>query len=100
MGMSKSGIELHIREKKLAARVEAAVKEIVDCVNIMGSEEIVATAIANELCRTHRTLQSSFLGAFNGAMVTYSGIPTDARNEAAVDYAKKIVAIDHYFPYI
>ena len=88
------------RDKALTDRTRAAVKEIVDCVNIMGSDEVVAAAIGAELAHTHRTLQSSFLRAFNDAMVSFSEMPTDLRNEAAVDFAKKIKDMEHYFPFV
>lgn len=88
------------RDKELTDRTRKAVQDLVNCVNIMGSDMVVADAIAAELAHTHRTLQSSFLGAFNNAMVPFAQMPTDARNEAAVDFAKKIVAMEHYFPFI
>ncbi len=88
------------RDQEITDRTRKAVEELVGCVNIMGADKVVAAAIAAELAHTHRTLQSSFLGAINGAMVEYSEMPTDLRNEAAVDFAKKVVALEHYFPFI
>lgn len=81
-------------------RTRAAVKELVDCVNVMGAEQAVADGIAAELCNSHRTLQSSVLRAFATAMVSYSEMPTDLRNEAAVEFAKRIKDMEHHFPFI
>ena len=100
MALSKYELDRHMFNKKLTAKTRQAVKDIVDCANINGSDEIVAAAIAAELCHTHRTLQSSFLRAFNGAMVSYSEMPTDLRNKSAVDFAKKVKELEHYFPFV
>ena len=85
---------------EITDRTRAAIKELADCVNVMGAEQAVADAIAAELCHTHRTLQSSVICAFATAMVSYADMPTDLRNEAAVEFAKKVAAMEHYFPYI
>ncbi len=81
-------------------RAEEAMQELIRCVNVMGAEEDVAEMIANVLSGSHRTLQQSFMRSLNIAMQDYANTGTDLRNEAAVDYAKKIVALEHYFPFV
>lgn len=100
MSLSSGELAMYKHDKALTDRTRAAVKEIIDCVNIMGSDAVVAAAISAELCQSHRTLQASFIRAFQDAMVSYSEIHTDLRNAAAVDFAKKVVAMEHYIPFV
>lgn len=50
--------------------------------------------------KTHRTLQQSTLQLIALFIEEVSESETDLRNEASIEWCKKVTAIDHYFPFI
>ncbi len=93
-------LQKHLREKATVDRARAAMKELIDCTNIMGNDAQVVEGMTEALQQSHRTLQQSFMGCFVSTMGNYSKIRSDARNEGAVDFAKKITEMEIHFPFI
>jgi len=81
-------------------RTKEAMEELIRISNYSGSEEDMAQAISEVLQGSHRTLQQSFMRAFVMAMTDYANARTDLRNESAVDFAKRVVQLEHHFPLI
>lgn len=76
-----------------------AVETIVNTLNSFGSEEIVVDAIADELNKTHRTLQHLFVKTMVNGLRQYGrNTGVDGCNEAAVNYCKSLD--EPTFPYI
>jgi hypothetical protein len=94
-------IEIHIQAKNRQKAVAAAMATIIDATNVMGSEKDVAAGILEGLLSSHKTLQQSFMRAFIEAMKEYADTPfRDARNEASVEFARKVKELDVHFPFI
>jgi len=76
-------------------------KELCDAVNV-GDECSFGRALAIGFANQHRTLQQSFFRAFCAFLHYYKDTRTDARNEAAVEMAKKWFAVsqDQTLPFI
>ena len=81
-------------------KVKAAMQTLVDSTNCMCGEKEMAQGMLDALTGSHRTLQQSFFRVFVDTMEKYSETRTDLRNEASVDFAKKIVKLDHHFPFV
>lgn len=77
-----------------------AMRDLLDCTNVMGSEKDVARAISDTLSKEHRTLQNSFFRSFVMAMDTYKDARSDARNESSIKFANEISEGEHYFPFV
>jgi hypothetical protein len=77
---------------------EMLAKEITDIANVMGTT--FGTALAEELGRTHRTIQQVVVKELIKAIVSLADTNSDLRNEDAVAAAKKIKELDLYFRYI
>lgn len=75
-------------------------EQLIDHTNCMTGEEAVIQGIVDALQGSHRTLQQSFVRCVTAALIEYSNTPTDARNEAAVDFGKKLKELDHHFPFV
>lgn len=45
-------------------KAEQAMRDLLDCSNVMGSDVDVSKAISNVLSREHRTLQQAFMRSF------------------------------------
>ena len=82
------------------SRTKDAMEELIRVANVMGSDEDLAQGITEVLQGSHRTLQQSFMRAFAKAMEDYADTGTDARNESAIDFADRIVKLEHHFPFI
>jgi hypothetical protein len=82
-----------------------AIDQIMDAVNIMGSDKKVADGILESLQMAHRTLQQNFWRVMMMVIKEYSEFRFDDRNEGAVKlckYIKEQVEENHkeYLPYI
>ena len=99
--MSNEDSNCHIRQKQKVKEVTEAMKTIVDATNTMGSDKLVTEGIVEGLTSCHRTLQQSFMRCFVAAMKEYGDTPfRDARNDASVDFARKIAEMEEHFPFI
>jgi len=87
-------------KNELAQRAEAAMKELVETTNVMTGHNAVVEGMLSGLVHSHRTLQQSFVRAFIDVMGEYAESNTDLRNEAAVEFAKKIKEMEVYLPNI
>lgn len=81
------------QNKETTDKVNEAVRLLSEAVNVMGQEDVAATALAQALCREHRTLQQGIIRAMTDAMRQYSHIDYDMRNEAAVKLCKVLAPI-------
>ena len=85
--------------------VQAAVQTILNALN-GGNQKDLAAVIHETVSRDHRTLQQSFWSTMLLAQIKYADNQSDLRNDAAVNWAKKIkevavrLAFDLGFPYI
>ena len=81
-----------------------AIHQIMDAVNIMGSDKKVAEGIIKELQVTHRTLQQNFWRVMVEVVRQYSEFRHDLRNEGSVELCKAITKFldenPQYLPYI
>lgn len=97
---AQKGFILTQDEQQEMERVQEAMKVIVDAVNRMPNF-VVAHGMYNGLINGHRTLQAGVIRAFQKMAEEYGNTEyKDLRNEAAVEFCKKIAKIDHYIPYI
>lgn len=74
-------------------------ESLLEFVNAFGVDE---KAFAVTICRGHKTLQQSVMRLFVAMAREMAEVTPDARNEAAVQLAKEIVAIadKHPLPFI
>ena len=99
--MSNANVKFHIQQQQKVKEVREAMEVLVNATNTMGSDKLVSQGIVEGLENCHRTLQQSFMRCFVAAMKEYGDTRFfDARNEASVDFAKKIGEMDEYFPFI
>ena len=82
-----------------------SIDQIMDAVNIMGSDKQVADGILEALQMSHRTLQQNFWRVMMQVIKEYSEFRCDGRNEGAVElckYIKEQVEENHkeYLPYV
>ena len=90
----------HIQSVKRVQATKDAMKELIASTNVMGCDEDFAQGIFEALLGEHRTLQQSTVRAIAEALALYSEIDTDLRNEEAVNFAKKVKAMEHFFPMV
>ncbi len=72
-------------------RAREAARNLASAVNEMGFD---VEAFADEILRSHRTLQQTAFGAFLAVIDKWAGLPAnrfDARNEFTVEQSRKIV---------
>lgn len=81
-------------------KAEQAMRDLLDCTNVMGSDKDIAEAIADVLSREHRTLQQGFMRSFVQAMGIYKDSGSDGRNEGSIKLAKEISETETYLPFI
>lgn len=82
-----------------------AIEDLMDAVNIMGSDDPVVQGIIEQIMVSHRTLQQNFWRVMMQVIKRYSEFSHDLRNEGAVElckYIKTQVEENHkeYLPYI
>lgn len=94
-------------DRKVAEQVKKAFVILINELNNMGGEEVVAKAFIDELRYTHRTLQQNLfghviIGVIKDFAKRYDEGYYDERNEASCSIAKKIEPVikDAYFPFI
>lgn len=90
----------HIEHNGKVRRVCDAITEAIEETNGMTDDGAVAKGIFNALIGQHRTLQQAFIKEFADAMKLYVNAHYDARNEASIEFAKKIADMNHPFPFI
>ena len=78
------------RNEMVVDAISNNIKEIVECSNSSGYQEQIIEGIVKGLTGSHRYLQGEFMQALGKAMLTYSKVPTDPRNEAGVDMAGRM----------
>jgi hypothetical protein len=83
-----------------AQNFQEAMKVVVNSTNTMGCEKELVERMLIVLNGSHRTLQQSFFRVFAKTMEQYADARCDLRNEASVDFAKKIRDLDHHFPFV
>jgi hypothetical protein len=96
-----------MKDREVSDRVTEIVRSLMDELNIMGNEEVVAKAFIQEVQQTHRTLQQNFFGhVVVGVIKDFAKRHDegywDLRNEASCKTAKKIEPVikDAYFPFV
>ena len=82
-----------------------AIDQIMDAVNIMGSDKQVVEGVVEGLSLSHRTLQQNFWRVMMQVIKEYSEFRSDLRNEGAVELCKFIkeqveTNNKEYLPYI
>ena len=90
-------------QKKSEKAIEDALDVIIKELNIItGSSNLVAYSMDDVMHSTHRTLQQQFVKTVYEFLCLYADNEYfDARNEAAVKFAKRIKEMeDVYFPFI
>ena len=91
-------------EEKLAERKEEmqkALEKVVDLLNTMTGEKEMAEAFFSSLVGQHRTLQANFWRMIQSVAKAYGETKWhDLRNQAAVEYCKKISGVEQHIPFI
>ena len=67
-----------------------AIDDIMDLVNIMGSDKAVVEGCIEAMQGTHRTLQQNFWRVMIQVMKEYSEWRSDLRNEGSVEFCKAV----------
>lgn len=85
-------------------QVKDAISTITNALNVLGSGDDVAHAIAQALSSEHRTLQQDFARTLQEALRLYAldldrGYYDD-RNAEALRFARGVSQLEHYFPRI
>lgn len=97
------------KEQEEKAKLAPFIKMVEDLTDTCNhdSQKLFVQAFAEVMCRTHRTLQQLMVGMMVNALTAYSKEydkvwvgNTDARNEAAVVFCKKLAEELIYFPYV
>lgn len=78
------------RTEMVVDAITQNIKEIVECSNSSGYQEEIIEGIVKGLTGSHRYLQGEFMQALGKAMVAYSKVSTDARNEGGVNMAGRM----------
>lgn len=87
-------------DNEIGSTMYKAMQEVTSAVNIMSEKEL-EEGMLNALLDEHRTLQQSFFRVLHNVLEQYADTKYyDLRNEASVEYAKKVRELDHYFPLI
>jgi len=87
-------------------RTKKSIDNIMDLVNIMGSDKAVVEGILESLQGTHRTLQQNFWRVMIQIMKQYSEWRSDLRNEGSVTFCKAVKEMleknpeKEYLPYV
>lgn len=89
----------YVREKNRRETLTVKIMEVVSSANSL-QEEDLADIMFLSLSRTHRTIQQSFFRAFAILVKKMKDMPMDARNEAAVEWCKKVSEIETNLPRI
>jgi len=95
-----SDLKMNIEYTKRRAAAKEAMMALIDSTNIMGGESEVTAGMIDALRGSHRTLQQSFMRCFVETMKEYGKFNTDLRNQAAVDFAKKINDLEYHIPLV
>jgi hypothetical protein len=89
----------YCREKIRREELSTKVMEVVSSANSFHEEDVAQTMFL-ALSKSHRTIQQSFFRAFSILVNKMKDMPVDARNEAAVEWCKKVSEIETNFPRI
>ena len=87
-------------DKSRAELTKEAMQTLIDSTNCMVGEKEMVQGMLDALLGSHRTLQQSFFRVFAKTMDHYSHAHYDLRNEASVEFAKKVKELDHHFPFV
>lgn len=79
-------------------KTESAKKVAEDVLQLVNSYGVDAETFAETICNAHRTLQQSTMRLFIATIHEMAKNNTDARNEQAVELAKKIAEIAQDYP--
>jgi hypothetical protein len=79
---------------------QEAMEVVVNATNSMGCEKELAERMLIAITGQHRTLQQSFFRVFVDMAEKYATTYSDLRNDASVDFAKKVAKLDHHFPFV
>jgi hypothetical protein len=104
---AESRRDREIARQKRDREIKAVVEALSTMVNReQGSEYAsrVPKLIASYLYQEHRTLQQGMVHVLAEVIKEYNNLckqyGKDLRNEAAAEWASKVAAMDHYFPFI
>tara|TARA_B100000749_G_C18426017_1_gene465710 strand:+ start:1247 stop:1555 length:309 start_codon:yes stop_codon:yes gene_type:complete len=76
-------------EQKVYEHVSEAMEEVFECLDLLGSEEVVKQAILDKLSSSHRTIQQNFWRTIFDVAKEYGDTATfNDRNRGAVDACK------------
>lgn len=87
-------------------KAQLKIKKLTDMIKEMsgtnngGNPKFLATALLNAMNEEHRTLQQSFINSIALFIKMMSEMPIDLRNQAAVEWCKKVSEIEAIFPRI
>lgn len=98
---SKCNIEYDRYREALTARIVLVnkIKEIIENTNAHPEADL-AEAMFNAMRETHRTLQQNFIRSLVLFFQKMKDMPTDLRNEASVEWCKKVSEIEALLPKI
>lgn len=89
----------YLESKKKKQTLQRAFRTIMDNVN-GGDAKSVSEALIEEMHRTHRTLQQAFFRMLQRFIEGYSKMKSDARNEASVEWFRKVSQYQEHLPLI
>lgn len=87
-------------DRTRAQEFQEAMEVVVNATNSMGCEKELAERMLIAITGQHRTLQQSFFRVFVDMAEKYADTRSDLRNDASVDFAKKVAKLDHHFPFV
>lgn len=85
-------------QRETTEQLENVIETLSHITNSMSCDyEKNAKILSDKFRRTHRTLQQDIIRLLAQFIKYNSELETDARNEDAIEWCKKVSEIDHYF---
>jgi hypothetical protein len=99
--METNKTKMELRDEKDKKSLEEIIGTLSEMVNNMTFDyDEAAKILSSRFICEHRTLQQSMIKLIACFLKNISTFNTDLRNEAAIEWAKKVSQIDSHFPFI
>jgi hypothetical protein len=100
--LHRGGTKVTERHYAEAEKIAEAVESLCSLLNTYTQEtEMKATVFVRCLCGQHRSLQQAFWRLMREVIARYANEHHDLRNEASVQWCKRVAAeVDAYLPFV
>ena len=84
----------------MSEELEQAIKTLIKGCSTLGSNGVVAEALDKIISKEHRTIQQSVMRELHEFICNYRHTAFDLRNQASVEFAKKVKDLNADFPLV